>query len=71
MKFQMDKFKNKLIETASKGRWYTEDMSVDMMAIKKKVRAFEYADRLTCMLRYYGESTERPWFFAIACWDTV
>ena len=41
MKFQMDKFKNKLIETASKGRWYTEDMNVDMMAIKKKVRTLD------------------------------
>ena len=38
MKFQMDKFKTKLIDTAAKGQWYTEDMGVDMMAIKKKVR---------------------------------
>ena len=38
MKFQMEKFKNGLINNATKGRWYTADMSVDMMTVKKKVR---------------------------------
>ena len=39
LRFQMDKFKAHLIKKATDGKFYTDDMSVDMSPVKKKVRA--------------------------------
>ena len=44
LRFQMDKFKAHLIKKATDGKFYTDDMSVDMSPVKKKVRA----DRCCC-----------------------
>jgi poly(A) polymerase Pap1 len=51
MKFQMDKFKNGLINKATQGQWYTEDMGVDMVSVKKKVRSKTRQDLLRVSLR--------------------